>query len=320
MNQKRDNFKMVPTLVVGMLILAVVVILAFGCDNSTKSSGTQTTAVMVGHSGCGDPAMIVRLGFPLDQDCVVYEYDGNGTLLLTHYNAGFNCCTDLAADINISNNVITITETESGDYCHCLCLYDVDYAVNDLPAGEYTVKFVGLYQPPGDDTLSVSLVFDTAMSGEYCVDRSTYPWSVDINPTGALTDSSQCKDYAVRKQAYDTLADKTCFQWSYDSHTLTLWHFNAVLNCCPVFVADVSIEGGDIVIEEIDSLFNGGCDCICPFDMKFEIINLAVGEYTITFLEPYLTPGNDTLRHTINLYFEPEGMFCVSRPNLPFPN
>jgi len=98
------------------------------------------------------------------------------------------------------------------------------------------------------------------------------------------------------KPISDTLSEKSCVQWQYNGSTLSLSHINAVLNCCPVFVADVTIDDNNIIIKEIDSLFNGGCDCICCYDLEYEIQNLPLDEYTITFLEPYLFDGEDTLR------------------------
>ncbi|RKX26389.1 MAG: hypothetical protein DRP47_08265 [Candidatus Zixiibacteriota bacterium] len=312
MDLQTINFKMNP-IRVAVVVLAIVgaMVVITGCSSSTDGGGNQPSGMLIDYSGCGIHTVDkVAQSFSLDQDCVVYEYDGEGTLQLTHFNAGFNCCTDLAADIDIDNNVITITETESGDYCHCLCLYNLEYSISNLSSGIYTVKFVEMYLPQGDDTLQFTLNLSTAPIGDICFDRSSYPWQTEIYPTGSLTDSSECKDY-------DTLANRSCFQWHYSAGTLSLRHINAVLNCCPVFVADVSIEGSNIIIEEIDSLYNGGCDCICCFDLGYEILNLPSGEYTITFLEPYLTNGDDILRYTVNLYFDPEGIYCVQRSNLP---
>ncbi len=73
-----------------------------------------------------------------------YQYDEENGLILQHINAGFNCCSEVSANITIGGNLITVEETESGDFCYCLCLYDVEYRIEDLPPGEYTIKFVEL--------------------------------------------------------------------------------------------------------------------------------------------------------------------------------
>jgi hypothetical protein len=72
---------------------------------------------LIGYEGClelgkGGPTDSI----PPDQDCMVYQYDGEGIVLLRHVNTGFNCCPgELLADITIQDNVIIIEEDESLD-------------------------------------------------------------------------------------------------------------------------------------------------------------------------------------------------------------
>ena len=116
---------------------------------------------------------------PPDQDCMAYQYDGAGVLLLRHVNAGFNCCPDdLMADINIQDNVITIEEDESlepSGGCDCLCLFDVDYRIDDLPSGEYTIRVYGMYLQ-GGEILEFIVDLASSPSGIHCVYRDHYPW------------------------------------------------------------------------------------------------------------------------------------------------
>ena len=118
---------------------------------------------------------------PPDQDCIEYQYDGEGTLVLDHINAGFNCCpSNLTADISIEQSLITITEYEHFDNtgpCYCLCLFDVDYQINNLPPGEYTIKVNEVYLEEGDELLEFTVNLPPSpYSGSFCVFRSHYPW------------------------------------------------------------------------------------------------------------------------------------------------
>lgn len=117
---------------------------------------------------------------PPSQDCIQYEYDGTGTLLLKHVNAGFNCCpTELLADITIENGVITIDEREdlTGGGCYCLCLFDLDYRISDLPPALYRIVVKGMYLNEGDEPLDFMVDLVNSPSGSYCVERDHYPWT-----------------------------------------------------------------------------------------------------------------------------------------------
>lgn len=118
---------------------------------------------------------------PPDQDCIDYNYDGQSVLSINHINAGFNCCPEeLLAEFEIENGVITITESENLDNggCYCLCLFDFDYEIRNLPPGRYTIRVIGMYL--GDDDpieFTVDLPAEP-YSGQYCVYRDHYPWEV----------------------------------------------------------------------------------------------------------------------------------------------
>jgi len=117
---------------------------------------------------------------PPDQDCMTYQCDGAGLLLLRHVNAGFNCCpTEILADLTIDDDSITIVENESLEDggCYCLCLFDVDYRIDNLPAGEYTIRVYGMYLQ-GGPILEFTVDLASSPSGTYCVHRDYYPWGI----------------------------------------------------------------------------------------------------------------------------------------------
>jgi len=120
-----------------------------------------------------DPVM------PQNHDCLAYSYNGQSILSLKHINTCFNCCPDeVYGDVYVIGNLIRIVEDEYfeiGVGCPCLCLYDLDFKISNLPPGTYTIRFENLYLTPGDYLEStVDLIanpIDTV-----CVERTDYPW------------------------------------------------------------------------------------------------------------------------------------------------
>jgi len=77
--------------------------------------------------------------------------------------------------------VITITENESlepSGGCDCVCLFDVDYQISNLPPGEYVVTVDQLYLQPGAEILEFTVDLVSSPSGSHCVQRDDYPWGI----------------------------------------------------------------------------------------------------------------------------------------------
>jgi hypothetical protein len=110
-------------------------------------------------------------------DCIEYQYNGNGTLTLRHINAGFNCCPgEITATIEFDNTVITITEREREQGCRCLCLFDLDYEIDNLAPGQYTIRVIEPYVSSNDQALEFTVNFTSTPSGNICLTRNNYPW------------------------------------------------------------------------------------------------------------------------------------------------
>lgn len=120
---------------------------------------------------------------PLDQECAFWEYDGVSTLQIHHKNAAFNCCPiEQYAELGeFSNGVIYVQEQEilvEGVGCECVCLFNIDFAIDRLPPGEYTIRLVRPGADPDGETIlafTVTLT-DEPSSGSYCETRTGYPW------------------------------------------------------------------------------------------------------------------------------------------------
>ncbi|MFH2036266.1 MAG: dockerin type I domain-containing protein [Candidatus Zixiibacteriota bacterium] len=134
------------------------------------------TGQLISNSGCLTEKSLDEQP-PSNQDCFEYAYDGIGTLALIHYNAGFNCCPDgLSAEINFTDNTINISEVEEGGFCDCNCLFNLNYEINNLPPGEYTVVFTEPYRHEAEPILEGTIILESTVSDIVCVPRYFYPW------------------------------------------------------------------------------------------------------------------------------------------------
>ena len=157
--------------------------------------------------------------------------------------------------------------------------------------------------------------FASEKTGLFCLDRHSYPWGQYVW-SGNLKAFSDCGGYDNDGEDLDN-DTSSCAIWTYnESGTLSIMHTNTVFNCCVETLLGsytIDVENGLITIEEDEVLENGGCDCICPYDIQHEIWNLPPGEYTIKVLEPYLNPQEDSLIFTIDLIQAQSGEYCVER-------
>jgi hypothetical protein len=135
---------------------------------------------LTGSSECKTfPASFAKSDVGPDQDCLEWQYDGASLLALRHVNAGFNCCPRLLlAQIVIQGADIGIDESEdlTGAGCFCLCLYDLDYEIANLPPGVYSITVNEPYAPEGGEVLEFTLDLVNSPVGSYCIQRDTYPW------------------------------------------------------------------------------------------------------------------------------------------------
>ena len=81
-----------------------------------------------------------------------YPWCGDDEILLTvegtslhvlHCNAVYNCCCDdIVISLEVEESILRLTEEEIlGDPCDCMCCYDVEATIVNLPPGTYTVIF-----------------------------------------------------------------------------------------------------------------------------------------------------------------------------------
>ncbi|MEW5924218.1 MAG: dockerin type I domain-containing protein [Candidatus Zixiibacteriota bacterium] len=276
-----------------------------------------------GHSACKN-FLPGKADFmtPSDQDCAQYSYnEAANTLSLTHVNAGFNCCPEeILAEVTFSNDTITIIESESfGEWgpCFCLCLFDVNYTITDLPQGEYTIVIIGLELEGDDEYLAFTADLGSNPVGEYCVTRDHYPWGMTTSIEGSIVGEPACKNMTLKS---DTAVEQDCIEYDYDgSGTLNLTHYNDMFNCCPesLYIV-VTLENNVIRLDEYES--EGLCDCICIYDMEYEITGILPGVYTLIVdnISYYNEYTGGPIEFEIDLSTPTSGIFCVDRPYLPW--
>ncbi len=297
------------------------------CDRETPTEpgGTLTpTAALVSQSGCKAYRAPVGSAPSPSPDCFNYRLEDGHTLLIKHINAAFNCCPgDITADISFANDTITILERESQPGCHCLCLYDLGYRIENIGTGTYTIVFIEPYRSEADEPLIATIDLSASPSGEFCVERTTYPWSSGgsgAEPYGVLVSRSDCNSQAVAATAEPPVpGDLSCAQWEYSGaeRILRLAHVNAAFNCCPGDItADIRIQNDTITIVEHES--ESMCDCSCLYTLNFEIRNLEPGTYTIRFVELYVHPGDEPLHFAADLAALPQGIVCAYRQHYPW--
>lgn len=112
------------------------------------------------------------------EDCLDWTFDGNGTLVLQHISAGFNCCPgEITTNVFIQDNIITIEEREETQGCKCLCLFDLTVQLQNLPTGTWVVRVQEPYVQETDTAIEFTVqLTSAASSGSTCYSRNYYPW------------------------------------------------------------------------------------------------------------------------------------------------
>jgi hypothetical protein len=141
-------------------------------------------------------------------------------------------------------------------------------------------------------------------------------------PTGGVIGYTGCLSYD--KDPYDTTY-LDCIDYDYDGvGTLTLKHRNATFNCCPTYLlAYITVADNMITItEDENNEPQGGCDCICLFNVDIMIVGLPPRVYTIFVDELYIatwpSDPEEDIEFTVDLTSATSGSYCVEREGYPY--
>jgi hypothetical protein len=142
----------------------------------------------------------------------------------------------------------------------------------------------------------------------------------EIQPSGILTDYEGCKTFMTSSslQTEFYINTEECIEYDYDGESvLILKHINAGFNCCPGKIdTTISVTENKIVIEDKEE--EQGCFCQCLFDLRYEIVDLDPGEYTIAVSGPYIEDTDERLLFNLRLFGPSSGTFCVDRTHYPW--
>ena len=162
------------------ILIIIILFILFGCKEKVTAPETIAFGILSEYEGCKTFAATSGLESSphgVNEECIDYEYDGQGFLVLKHINSGFNCCPGkITADITVSGNMITIKEKEQEQGCFCRCLFDINYEIHELKPGEYSIVIRGLYIEDSDEELRFNANLIGPCSGSFCVSRTHYPW------------------------------------------------------------------------------------------------------------------------------------------------
>ena len=248
---------------------------------------------------------------PPNADCIAYAYRADSILVLRHINAAFNCCPGtLFTTFEFRDSVIIIEEHEQDALCSCDCLYDLDYEIRHLVPGRYFIEVIEPYV--GDDEEKLEFLVDLTIptSGNYCVERDTYPWNIPVpDPDGSLVDYSGCKMFKPTMPDSLDYSGMECIQYSYHSDfSLDLLHINACFNCCPGEIHGVvTVDGVEISIRDREEI--NGCRCDCLYDLDFLVNHISPAVYQVNVYwgdatDPYMQFCADLSEPTSGIYCE----------------
>jgi hypothetical protein len=224
-----------------------------------------------------------------------------------------------------------------GDACRdwgcCEYLGNVDGSLDGLVTmGDLTVMIDHLFVNltplvcPAEGNVDLSIDFRVTMSDltvliyHLFIGLSPLPSCSDLPgypiPSG-VTDSVGCKLF---EKDVDTTSSWGCIEWAYypAEQKLVMTHVNAGFNCCPVIGADFFIGHDSIKIVESDSLYEGGCDCECLFDVEYTLWNIGIREYHVIIVEPLAGVPDEPFDFYMDLASQPQGVFCLPRTTYPW--
>ncbi|MEA3444201.1 MAG: hypothetical protein U9R19_05680 [Bacteroidota bacterium] len=157
----------------------IFIVFISSCEEKNTPVETDKNSQLISFTGCKSTKNLYATdSVTANQSCIEFSYTDN-TLLLTHINAGFNCCPgEITADFTFSGNAISISENESAADCDCDCLYDLEMQITSLSPGIYNFIFIEPYAMQPGQEIAFTLNLNDSVSGIYCVDRNHYPWGI----------------------------------------------------------------------------------------------------------------------------------------------
>jgi len=161
----------------------MIISFIISCESNTQSRSEKILfGSVTEYSGCKNLNKTTGLSknleiLPDTMAAVEYFYDGKSRLILTHINAGFNCCPgELYAEVSEDENDIIIEEFESEATCKCNCLYDLKILITNIKPGNYSFTVIEPYRYEDNEIITFVLGLNEEDRGLIKFKRRGYPW------------------------------------------------------------------------------------------------------------------------------------------------
>lgn len=195
---------------------------------------------------------VILLSAVSAQDSLYTSISGD-TLTIHHDGTERNCAALFTWDVNLLDNLITVTEVDTGDQAWCICYFDLEVSLTGLNPGTYQI-----------DIWSNDIGSDPIFHG-----------SLDL-VWGDLTVTGQDESGCV------TMRDDTSFvELSVNGDTLNLFWNTPLVNCIFMPVWNGWLEADTFHVTMIDTGLP--VDCVCPFEVEASFASFLPGTYTLDF-------------------------------------
>lgn len=197
--------------------------------------------------------IILILGVaPLQADDIYAVVDGN-VATIWHRESNRNCGSLYQMDVSLTDNLITVTEVDTGQLAYCLCWFDLAVTVGPLEPGDYTVE---IYSDEFDETHPYWGSTQFTIDGVGLLDQT----------------NSGC---------VGTREDTTFVEIEVDDDTMTLTWGTPLINCClePDWAGWLTGDTLHVTMTDIGP----PCDCICPFVLTASFGPFPPGTYVLDF-------------------------------------
>ncbi len=122
-------------LLLGALLMAA-------CRPVTPSSPTPVPRLTYHVGSCTKGAALAQ---PQAWEHVDIRVEGHTVHI--HHRLPYVCCAKIALRLDREDHVLKVVERNVGEVCKCMCGYEVEAEITDLPSGTYTVQVWGVEHP-----------------------------------------------------------------------------------------------------------------------------------------------------------------------------
>ena len=125
-----------------MLPFALLINIIFSCSSTSVDTSSQTTlnitSTSISSTECGIEEIL--------EDILTVNVE-DGVVQVVHENYEESSCLSFGIDGVLEGSNINVEYSKNGEECDCIDLYRLEYSIEDLESGTYTLN-----SPGGDST------------------------------------------------------------------------------------------------------------------------------------------------------------------------